>query len=690
MEGAVFGPYQLRRLLGEGGMGQVFEAYDTATERAVALKLLPRQLAGDSMFRARFRREANAVSRLTDPHVVPIHTFGEIDGQLFLDMRLVAGGNLQELLRGTGALTPERSVVIAEQVAAALDDAHSHGILHRDIKPSNVLITARDFVYLIDFGISRTADDTYLTTTGQAIGTIAYMAPERFGGGPVDARADVYALACVLYECLTGIGPFSQPRIEQQIAAHLAAMPLPPSRIRPSVPPVLDAVLARGLAKDPGARYATAGELCAAARDALDPTRPSGPVIEATQQHSAATDITQPREVSMEATQLDSPAVDPPEPPFPGFEVWHQNAISQALGAPMPQEDERPSPPLSVEKPPPPQSVVKPSPIGRKRLSRTMIRSALIVLTVLVVAAIVVWRWPRSSSSAGPSVQLVATIENVGQYPEPLAVDVSGLSVYVGASSNANDCTISRIDPAKQAVNDSFKTGNVFPTYLFADVNDLIVLDGSTLTVLNPFGHNVKSNIPFVATHAAFDPGSRLLITDNAAGLRFFSTESFAEGTVALPGSIRDIAVDTDDHTILVLTEKQLHWIDPVSRTVTASMDIEGVRVAVDPFRKTPYVLLSDGTVAVIDPYAKTVSTRVAPPPGTEITSETKLIVGSTWGALVNVKRGDHDIVSAIDPDKPTSYAEIDIPGTSHGMVLDQSFLYVSNDNVVSVFKYNR
>ncbi|HEY3469212.1 MAG TPA: serine/threonine-protein kinase, partial [Amycolatopsis sp.] len=203
-----FGPYRIEGLLGRGGMGEVHRAYDTAHDRIVALKLLSEPFIADEAFRARFRRESQIVARLREPHVIPIHAYGEIDGRLYLDMRLVEGRDLKELL-ADGPLDPARAAGIVEQVAGALDAAHADGLVHRDVKPSNVLVTSADFVYLVDFGIARsmTAEGTSITGTGNVIGTLDYMAPERFGDAPITGLVDVYALACVFFECLTGRRP---------------------------------------------------------------------------------------------------------------------------------------------------------------------------------------------------------------------------------------------------------------------------------------------------------------------------------------------------------------------------------------------------------------------------------------------------------------------------------------------------
>ncbi len=226
--GEQFGRYLLRDLIGKGGMGQVFRAYDTETGRIVALKVLPPNLAKDNAFQERFRREALAAARLNSPHVIPIHSAGEIDGRLYVDMRLIEGTDVDGLLR-EGPLEPARAVRIVSQVAEAFDAAHRVGLIHRDVKPSNVLVGANDFAYLIDFGIARVSGQAGLTSTGMMLGTWAYMAPERFTSGQVDHRADVYALACVLFECLTGRRPFEGDGAEQQAAGHMFAEPPRPS-----------------------------------------------------------------------------------------------------------------------------------------------------------------------------------------------------------------------------------------------------------------------------------------------------------------------------------------------------------------------------------------------------------------------------------------------------------------------------
>ncbi|OBG56986.1 MULTISPECIES: serine/threonine-protein kinase [unclassified Mycobacterium] len=267
--GTMFGPYHLKRLLGRGGMGEVYEAEHTVKQWTVALKLMSHTFSQDPVFRKRMEREARITGRLLEPHVVPIHDYGEIDGQLYLEMRLIEGIDLGSLLEREGPLPASRAVAIVHQVAAALDAAHAAGVTHRDVKPQNILITGDDFAYLVDFGIASAKSDEKLTQLGTAVGTLKYMAPERFSSEEVTPRADVYALACVLYECLTATPPYPADSTGMLVSAHLM-QPIPkPSEQGSGVSPAFDAVIAGGMAKTPIERYPTAGALAEAAHRAL-------------------------------------------------------------------------------------------------------------------------------------------------------------------------------------------------------------------------------------------------------------------------------------------------------------------------------------------------------------------------------------------------------------------------------------
>ena len=257
--GDVVAGYEVGELVGRGGMGEVFRAIDVRLDRPVALKLLVEQLSGDEGFRERLLRESRLAASLDHPNVVPIYEAGEADGRLFIAMRYVDGTDLKSLLRREGPLEPERAVAIASQVAEALDAAHRKGLVHRDVKPSNVLLDqegGREHVYLADFGLTQSVSDTG-PTDGQLMGTVDYVAPEQIRGDRVDGRADVYALGCLLFETLTGTLPFSGGSDVAVVYAHLEEDPPRASERRPGLPQAVDAVFARGMAKDPGDRHAT-------------------------------------------------------------------------------------------------------------------------------------------------------------------------------------------------------------------------------------------------------------------------------------------------------------------------------------------------------------------------------------------------------------------------------------------------
>lgn len=266
--GQLFGHYRLTGLLGRGGMGEVYRAEDTNKGRTVALKILAEQYWQDEKFRTRFQRESRAAAVLQEPHVIPIHDWGEIDGHPYIDMRLVEGKTLQELL-SDGPLPPERASFIVGGVAAALDAAHAAGLIHRDVKPQNIIVTPSDFPYLVDFGIAEAKGESGLTNTGMQIGTFAYMAPERFRDREATPAVDVYALACVLYESLTGVAPFPSGSLEQIMTAHLFAPPPQPSLANRRLSPAFDDVIARGMAKEPDDRYGSCGALGRATQRAV-------------------------------------------------------------------------------------------------------------------------------------------------------------------------------------------------------------------------------------------------------------------------------------------------------------------------------------------------------------------------------------------------------------------------------------
>jgi serine/threonine-protein kinase len=307
--------YILEEQVGSGGMAVVFRAHDERLDRLVALKILAPALAQDQAFRQRFIRESRAAAAVDDPHIIPVFEAGESGGVLFIAMRYVRGGDVRGLLAESGQLPAARVAEIISQVSSALDAAHERGLVHRDVKPGNMLLDSRagsgrpDHVYLSDFGLSKAAlASSGLTGTGTFLGTVDYVSPEQIEGKPVDGRADQYALACAAYELLAGVPPF---RREDALAAIYAHMSQPVPQVtsrRPDLPPAVDAVFARGLAKAPGDRWARCQDFANALRAALEgrpynsgeQASPGGPA------DGAATQIAALPPTSVPPTRVDS------------------------------------------------------------------------------------------------------------------------------------------------------------------------------------------------------------------------------------------------------------------------------------------------------------------------------------------------------------------------------------------------
>jgi hypothetical protein len=266
--GTIVSGYRVDGVLGEGGMGVVYRATQLSLNRTVALKILATELSQDGAFRERFRREGLLQAAIDHQHIVTVYEAGDTEHGLFLAMRLIRGPTLKDMILA-GELDPARSLRILTQAAAALDTAHDVGLTHRDIKPQNILIGADDHAYLADFGLTQASDEVSLTETGQFIGTIDYVAPEQIQGLGATAQSDVYSLTAVLYEALTGVVPFLRMNEAAVLFAHIAETAPPVTERRPELPAEIDAVIERGMAKNPEERYASAGELIADARAAF-------------------------------------------------------------------------------------------------------------------------------------------------------------------------------------------------------------------------------------------------------------------------------------------------------------------------------------------------------------------------------------------------------------------------------------
>ena len=253
--GSLIAGYRIDELVGRGGMGVVYRATELALDRPVALKLIAPELAGNTEFRARFLHETRLAASIDHPGILPVYATGEAGGELYLATRYVEGTDLRRML-ADGPLPVERALAIVGQIAEALDAAHARGLVHRDVKPANILVDAADHAYLCDFGLTK-AGGTTSTVSGLVVGTLDYLAPEQIRGELVEGPADQYALAAVLYECLAGRPAFRRATEAQTLWAHMQEPPPELSVARQDLPPALDGVIGRGLAKTPEERFAS-------------------------------------------------------------------------------------------------------------------------------------------------------------------------------------------------------------------------------------------------------------------------------------------------------------------------------------------------------------------------------------------------------------------------------------------------
>ncbi|MGZ6652386.1 MAG: serine/threonine-protein kinase, partial [Solirubrobacteraceae bacterium] len=390
--GSVFAGYWIDRLLDRGGMGVVYKAMDVDLDRAVALKLIAPEWMEDDNATARFRTEARLAASLEHPNIVPVHRGGEEQGVLYLAMRFVPGTNLRRMI-DRSPLPFETTGIILTQIASALDAAHSRGLVHRDVKPANILIsdeTAQTHAYLTDFGLTKRPGSTGgLTGTGLWVGTADYVAPEQIQGHAIDGRADIYSLGCVLYEMLTGEVAYPKDGDIAKLWAHISNPPPQPSTTRTDLVPAFDDVVARATAKDPADRYATAGEMAAAAREAI-----------ALQQQAQTGSAIPPMSLGGAAP----PSPTPPPSPVPAApESWAGSTPSTPASAPpsgasMPPVNQpthasaQPAePPPAAPPPPAPPPAAQPSrsaPGGRSIAVIALVAlGALAVVGVLLVSS---------------------------------------------------------------------------------------------------------------------------------------------------------------------------------------------------------------------------------------------------------------------------------------------------------------
>ncbi|ATE52257.1 serine/threonine-protein kinase [Actinosynnema pretiosum] len=386
LSGRRLGHYRIDGVLGRGGMSVTYKATDVRLGRKVALKVIGEHLTADAEFRERFVDEARNTSAIDHANIVPLYDFDEVDGLLYIAMRLVDGQDLATHIKD-GPLAPSRALVLLEQVAEALDMLHGKGLVHLDVKPANVLVTTkeatREHVYLADFGLTRRGATGHRTRTGDFLGSPTYAAPEHLRGEPLDGRTDQYALACMVFACLTGRPPF-QGGVQDVIQGHLGSE-IPPITSLVSLPPAVDDVLRKGTSKDPAQRFATCHEFITAVTAALGP---------------AAQQTTPPRPAGAPAPQqhVGQPHAGPASGGFPA----QQGGYPQRPGYPQQhQQQYPPSEPVRL-RPPTPVGVSAFSDTKQPRPAWFVPALAGAIAVVLIVILVLVLK-PEDEPTAPPS-----------------------------------------------------------------------------------------------------------------------------------------------------------------------------------------------------------------------------------------------------------------------------------------------
>ena len=616
--------YQVESYLARGGMAVVYRARDVTLGRPVALKLIAPELAMNEKFRLRFKRESLLAAAIDHPNIVPIYRAGEEDGRLYIAMRFVDGEDLGTVLGREGALPIDQLLPLFTQIASALDAAHSAGLVHRDVKPGNVLLTghAGDLstrhVYLTDFGLTkRSTSLTGLSTVGHFLGTIQYVAPEQITGGTVGGTADVYSLGCMLYEALTGEPPFLAEHDAAMLWAHIAG-PIPSvSGRRPDLPPAVDDVLARAMAKEPTDRPPTCLFLMADLRAALGGRAPAHGSVRAGQA---------------------APGDAGPEPHAAPSTDLHRALTDQA--APAVTAPVRP-PAHAVPRTRPP-SPPRDAPSALRR--RLVLGTLLVTIVVITLGGAAIWHviasrhmlrtaaFPRPGVSAvrlsaSLPVPVVGGTIRVGNGPRGAAVSADGRRVYiagnVGNAVSVVDTAMNRViattrlsaPPQYVAIAPNGQRAYV-TTYDDADGT------GSAVQVMNTATNTVVATIPVGRNPyaAAVTPdGQRLYVPDHGSqDLDVINTRTNSVTTIiVVPPNPHWVAFTPDGRRAYVADHESnlVSVVDTASDTVIAKIPVgrSPHSIAVSPNGREAFVTDYDAkSVSVIDTSSGTVTATIA------------------------------------------------------------------------------
>jgi serine/threonine-protein kinase len=696
--GTTFAGHRIEGIAGRGGMGTVYRATHLALDHVVALKVIAADLAADDAFRERFRSESRIAVSLRHPNVVSIHHAGEEDGLLFVTMDLIDGPDLRRMLIAGGTLPPDRAIAIIAQVASALDVAHSRGLVHRDIKPGNILVetNAGDHAYLTDFGLAKRFDQATeagaLTRTGAFVGTLDYVAPEQIRGGRVDARTDVYALGCVMYEVLSGRAPFAD-RDENvaKIYAHLQDEPpwLPGDS---GVDGELDGVIARALAKEPGDRYPSAGDLARAATAAA-----AGHDVLRSAERSVATGKAAPVTDEPEAPPIDDTvesrppapstvAAEPPAPPPTEPLTEPGPGPTEPIEAPPPTEPDLPGAAVTEAEPPAPPAVGgerAPGGPGGPKWGRIAAAAAALV-AVAVVAVLALGggggEGDGGTASGGFAQPKLADAPPIDVAAWPVAVS-AGDGIIALAARDGQE--VQFIDEGTGKV-----TGS---TSLPGPGQSVVVADGSAWATVPATGQVVKAPLDGGAGSTIGVGEGPIGITADGSTVWVADSESIALSKIDLSNdAVSDpITLEAGSFPAEVATGGGDVWVVDRDNSVLIRVDTANTSTQ-DDFRlgdNPKGVVIADGSIWVANTSDHDVIRL-----GMDGTRQDQVDVGGEPRLLaygfgrVWVANGDGS-VQAIDPSDNT-FDSVKVPGSPEGVAVGSDQVWVTTgtgDQVVRI-----
>ena len=665
---------------GRGGMGIVYRAVHLRLERTVALKVISPELAADEGFRRRFQREAQLAASIDHPNVIEIYDADESDGQLYITMRWVQGMDLGSMLERTGRLDPETAVRVISEVGFALDAAHARGLVHRDIKPGNILIADRDgHVYLTDFGLTREAGEGGgLTRTGMFVGTTDYAAPEQIKGDRVDARTDVYALACVLVQAVTGRVPYDRDSEMSKMWAHVND---PPPRLRErvaDVPEALEEVVERGMAKDPQDRYPSSGDLARAATAAVQ-ARPV-PTAERTVATGAAAPVdTRAHQAGPTAgeTIVSAPAAPlaptaPGDTPPSGF---------PAVTAP-PAPPGTPPPPPGPWTPPPPTGAPIPdvggitaTPPSRPKLPTWALWAgvgggtliAIVIALAVIGLATADKDKPKAGQISGPPIK-------VGKDPRDVAFTSGNIWV-----ANLKDGTVTRVDTRTDKTR-SIKAGGA-PAAVAAGA-------GSIWTWIYNDSVNridIKTNkvSPYfdtgpVINAIAFGVGSLWVAHGKANQVtRVDPKTNKTTATIPVPGDPSSLGIG--EGYVWVATEKGVVQIDPSGNSILTTIKVGGSPGGLQVTGGTVYVATGNNKISRVDAQSGAVAAPI--PVGTSAAYYT-VGAGSLW-----VSYPVDNVVRRVDLSTRKKVGDVKMSFNPQGLAYGQGRVWVLDANGDRIFR---